>query len=158
MSFQYNFAKSVIKLHCMPSRTATLRDLGWHSGHLDVIKVPYFIYLLQMDNPLITFKKLCLVNFPNCTKTMCPYIFNILVTWSVYLKQGSWIIICLHTWIISHVMLRVCICHTPGYFYKGSGQLGTSTNIHAGQGWHSHSDYLMRVWFNVRAAQLKFNL
>jgi hypothetical protein len=55
-SVQYKCAKAVLKLHCMPSQTATIGELGWTPiiDHLDNLRVSYFNHLKNMDNHRLT--------------------------------------------------------------------------------------------------------
>jgi len=56
MSFQYKCAKAVLKLKCMPARSAILADLGWLPiiDHLDTLRACYFEHLHKMEDSRLT--------------------------------------------------------------------------------------------------------
>ncbi len=55
-SAQYKCAKAILKLHSMPARIATLRDLNWLpiSDHLNVSRLKYFYHLCSLDKSRFT--------------------------------------------------------------------------------------------------------
>lgn len=55
-SAQYKCGKGVLKLHSMPSRAATLGELGWIplTDELDIKRIAYYKHLLQMDSDRLT--------------------------------------------------------------------------------------------------------
>ena len=62
-SIQYKLAKAVLKLKCMPSRVATLAELGWLpiNEHLNIKRISFYQRLLQMDEhrlPKIVYNEL----------------------------------------------------------------------------------------------------
>ena len=56
LSSQYKCAKAVLKLHSMPSRTATLCDLDWLpiTDELDIKRASYYKHLREMDDSRLT--------------------------------------------------------------------------------------------------------
>ena len=55
-SFQYQCARGVLKLHCMPSSVATIAELGWLPiiDYLDIKRVAYFQHVYQMQDHRLT--------------------------------------------------------------------------------------------------------
>jgi hypothetical protein len=55
-SIQYKIAKGVLKLKCMPSKTATLAELGWLpiSDYLDIKRISYYDHLIHMNSNRVT--------------------------------------------------------------------------------------------------------
>ena len=53
---EYQFARAVLKIICMPSETSTLGELGCLqiTDHLDIIRIAYFIHLQKMDSTHLT--------------------------------------------------------------------------------------------------------
>ena len=70
MSFQYKCAKAVLKLRCMPARSAILADLGWLPimDHLDTVRATFFDHLHKMEDSRLTkivFKELAQIPADN---------------------------------------------------------------------------------------------
>ena len=68
-SFQYKFAKAILKLNCMPSKVATCGELGWIPiiEHLNIARVSYYSHLLSMGNnrlPNLVYRELSKVHAP----------------------------------------------------------------------------------------------
>ena len=88
-SIQYQLAKAVLKLRCMPASTSTIAELGWLpiSDYLNISRIAYFCHLHKMEPnrlPRIIFNELDKL-YRNNTDTAFNYIGNIR---DILVKEG----------------------------------------------------------------------
>jgi hypothetical protein len=158
-SIQYNFGKAVLKIKCMPSKTATLAELGWlpFCDHLDIKRISYYTHLIEMNGSRLT--KIVYDELVKLYKDNRPTAFNYVEGIRNILTTKGLDCMFDNAAKVSVAKFKqfTSACHAE-HFYRDIGELSSLLHYRVVKENTSMSKYLNSTNTSFKGIQLKFKL